>query len=559
MNPAQQDDLAIGYGRYSRDTQDSLEDQHAMNEESALDIGVKIVERFGDEAVSRTVQDRAELMKALAYLETHRDVRVLLIPALDRLIGGLDQHVTIFRTLKRLKVRLYIDGEHLDYTNEEALTQAEQASLNSVAEVRRGRKRVRKALRVKNRNGRYTSRPPFGLRMKPLVGPDGRELPPGAVLLDEKGRVVRSGELDRDPETFRYLTPIFERVAAGEPRLSIARWLESEGVPSKSGEVLWRIDSITRIVRNRTYIGERTYGVTRIVHDYDGRTRVRRDDDDKEIIRTTTTLGPVVDPELFRRANEALDAQASRNERAPKNVAGRTHAPRVLSDLVYCGRCGAKMSCRQDSGKLKKTGERRTTWRWVCTGPIRRQQGHTHPKGQPDKPYCTVGHSFAEKRLLDALSDEMEKIGKRIGTTEWREVTPATPVPDVEERARAEDAQQKARDAIVRVRNGHEHGIYDDDDALARIAAQEAIIAQAEETLSALKAAQAETATPMPAARRVELTSALRPLLANALVEEETLEETTEVREAINRRLAQHLVRVEVDSPHVRVDAHAAP
>ena len=561
MTSARQDDLAIDYARYSRDTQDSVQDQHDMNDESALDIGVKIVARFDDEAISRTVQDREGLTAALEYLEAHREVQALLIPALDRLIGGLDQHVTIFRALKRLRVRLYIDGEHLDYSDEEELTKAEQASLNSVAEVRRGRKRVRKALRVKNRNGRYTSRPPFGLRMKPLVGADGRELPAGAVLLDAKGRVVRSGELDRDPETFGYLVRIFERVAAGGPdntRLKIARWLESEGVRSKGGEVLWRIDSINRIIRNQTYIGVRTYGVTKIVHDYDGKSRVPREADDKEIVVTTTSLGPVVDLDLFKRANETLDAQKSKNERAPREIAGRTHAPRALADLVYCGRCGAKMSCRRDSGISKRTGERKTTWRWVCTGPIRRQQGHPHPKGQPDKPYCTVGHSFGEARLLDAVRSIGNQVDS-IDSVEFVVVTAEAQIPDVQERTRATKARGHAEGTIARIKDAYDAGVYSLTEMRERIAAQETLITQAEETLSALETAQEERTVPMPTTHRVEVTNALEELLADALVEEESLADTIEVRDALNRRLATFLARIEIDSPRVHVAVRATP
>jgi hypothetical protein len=290
------------------------------------------------------------------------------------------------------------------------------------------------------------------------------------------------------------------------------------------------------------------------VHDYDGKARIPRDADDKEIIRTTTTLGPVVDLDLFRRANEVLDERAAKNERAPRNVAGRNHAPRVLTGLVYCGRCGAKMAQHKDSGKLSNE-QRKSTWRWLCTGPTRRQQGRQHPPGQPERPYCAAGHSIGEGRLLDMLRG----IGKDVDTTEYVIVTAAAPVPDLQERTRAQETIRKAQEAIERIRDAYDAGVYDLGEMTRRVDAQEAIVAQAEATLNALETAQQERVAPMPTTRRVDVTNALEELLADALCEEETLEDTMEVRDALNRRLAAFLARVEIDSPRVRVCVRAAP
>ena len=57
----------------------------------------------------------------------------------------------------------------------------------------------------------------------------------------------------------------------------------------------------------------------------------------------------------------------------------------------------------------------------------------------------------------------------------------------------------------------------------------------------------------MPTTRRVDGTNVLADLLADALVEEGTLE----VRDGLNRRLATFLARVEIGAPRVRACVRA--
>lgn len=181
--------LLVSYGRYSTDVQDSIADQLAMNDETAIELEGQIVATVTDEGISRSIFDRPGLMGTLKYIEQHPEVGGLIVPQTDRLIGDLRQHFHVFQALDSAGVDLYsYDGKE-DYADEDYIGRLEEKSVQAAQEVRRTRKRVRKSLRMKNRTGRFTTRPPFGLRMKPLTDPStGEPLPPGATLITAAGR-----------------------------------------------------------------------------------------------------------------------------------------------------------------------------------------------------------------------------------------------------------------------------------------------------------------------------------------------------------------------------------
>jgi hypothetical protein len=63
-----------------------------------------------------------------------------------------------------------------------------------------------------------------------------------------------------DPELKRYVTGVFDRAVRGESLRKIARWLESEGVPTETGNSAWSDVAARQIIVNTTYTGsaERT-------------------------------------------------------------------------------------------------------------------------------------------------------------------------------------------------------------------------------------------------------------------------------------------------------------
>jgi DNA invertase Pin-like site-specific DNA recombinase len=151
-------------------------------------------------------------------------------------------------------------------------------------------------------------RPPFGYRV--AVAGTGKTIVP-------------------TPEGIKYVPEIFRRAADGETLMSVAKWLDSEGVKpliwkawikknaeKRGSEPKWSPKSIAQIIRRPTYVGER--------QDASGITELE--------------VKPLVDAKLWMDANKRLDAAPATGKRGPS-----VHEQSLLTGAFECARCGAPM------------------------------------------------------------------------------------------------------------------------------------------------------------------------------------------------------------------------
>src|SRR5580765_2301105 len=87
--------LGVGYTRYSTEEQGSTAEQRAINDMIAADHGITVLETFTDEGVSRTLADRSGLQELFDYVESHREVRFLVVNELERITAGVGQRQKI--------------------------------------------------------------------------------------------------------------------------------------------------------------------------------------------------------------------------------------------------------------------------------------------------------------------------------------------------------------------------------------------------------------------------------------------------------------------------------
>ena len=115
----------------------------------------------------------------------------------------------------------------------------------------------------------------------------------------------------------KYIPLIYEHVADGWSLLKVCQWLDVEGVkPNSAKGVHWSPKSVSEIIRNRVYIGERRSRKT-------GQT----------VLRVT----PLVDKPLWIRAGKRLD-NATVGRRGPAKF-----PPALLTGVLFCGNCGSPM------------------------------------------------------------------------------------------------------------------------------------------------------------------------------------------------------------------------
>ena len=236
-------------------------------------------------------------------------IRVLVVWKTDR----IDRKLNTFRMLEQAvkadgRVE-FVTQPHLnDLTTMGGRIALKVQEEIAYAESKDKSDRIRAKQSDLRRNGKLVGRPPFGFAV-------------------EGSRYDKT--LVPTPEGIKYVPEIFQRVADGQTLMSVAKWLDSEGVKpliwkawikkdaEKRGPVpVWSPKSIAQIIRRSTYIGER--------QDANGMTELE--------------VKPLVDAKLWADANKRLDAAPATGKRGPS-----VHEQSLLTGAFECARCGAPM------------------------------------------------------------------------------------------------------------------------------------------------------------------------------------------------------------------------
>ncbi len=181
-------------------------------------------------------------------------------------------------------------------------------------------KKIRANLRFKIEQGEYIGNAPFGY----------------VKSVNEKNKLVI------DSRNAPVVKEIFSLYRKGYGYSAIANMLNKKGYPSPSSKnseipiTPWNQVAVQRILCNRVYIGDTVQGVSEKISFKNKKTR--RLPFDKWII-TTNTHEPIISNEEFDEVQK-LRAKKRSNQGYNRNV---TH---LLSNLVYCGKCGKAMYVR---------------------------------------------------------------------------------------------------------------------------------------------------------------------------------------------------------------------
>ena len=170
-------------------------------------------------------------------------------------------------------------------------------------------RRYRRAQRYLRDNGFLVGRPPFTHR---VIGATCGQSPCSCPATAKDHKLL---EPDLPDGNAKVALDMIERYLAGESLLSIARWLDAEGVPcSNSTSESWAPKIVGDILRSESLIGR------------------RRDSSGKIILR----FEPLIDVATFHKLQALLNANARRRGSTHKN-------PGMLTGAVYCGKCGRMM------------------------------------------------------------------------------------------------------------------------------------------------------------------------------------------------------------------------
>jgi DNA invertase Pin-like site-specific DNA recombinase len=301
--------------------------------------------------------------------------------------------------------------------------------------------------RAKQGDGMYGGSPSYGYqRESTLVG---------------RNRIAK---LVPDPIEAAVVRKIFEcYTASGGSLLAVGMMLNSERIPSPNRRSKWHRNAVRRILRNRTYIGDYTWGRTT-----SGRYSTRVGEEivprrgPKKVMRNDPIvhegiLPALVSREIFDRAQELLE-QRRKATRRPGSV-------KPLSGLIVCGCCGSPMYVNFSDYRCSRSvdfgdGDR-------CTTPIARgvpllqsiaehlQKTILSPKGLTAVRRKLEAEAKAERQRMQQdpagnVAREIDGLEKQI--TEGMARIPMLPKGLVPEFAQQLDTLRVQRDLLIKQR-----------------------------------------------------------------------------------------------------------
>lgn len=346
----------ILYLRYSTDMQRpaSCDDQEREIRKGLDRLGVPhlgaVVVR--DEAQSGTSSKRDQFTELLEMIR-RGEVGVLAVDDQSRFSRA--EHASLLvNDIVFNGGRFISTGEGIDTNQDGWELRVKVMELHHSTTIRELGRRIRRgqAGRVLDGNGSAGDFP-FGYRSR-YVDDDWAE------QLQRRGPKPKK-VIEIDEQQAAVVRQVFEWFVGGISISAIARRLTANKVPKchRSSGTTWHHWAVRRMLANRKYRGEWSWGRTRTRRDSQGRKRQVATDD------TVTQQRPelrIIDDDIWRKAQARLaklhesygqkDGQASRRAKVHHT---EIYPASLLGGLIFCGQCGTRMTV-QCSGKYKYLG-----------------------------------------------------------------------------------------------------------------------------------------------------------------------------------------------------------
>jgi site-specific DNA recombinase len=315
---------------------------------------------FLDEGHSGATLVRPAL-EALRDLAAQGCLDVVLVYSPDRLARKFAYQALLIEELARCGTRVeFVKGPRGDSPEDQLLVQfqgifAEYEKAQLMERYRRG-----KAYRARSGSVNVLGGAPFGYRYI-------RKTPEAGALYE-----ILEHEAALVAEMFRRYADDGATIA------DLARWLTSQGIPTRTGKHRWDRSVIWGMLRNPAYAGRAVFGKTRIVHEQPGLNRIARLQGRttpravKAVDRpreewTEIAVPAIVSQDTFARVGQRLADNkrfASRNSKIPSLLQGlaacsacgyayyRGHTTTTAGNKIYYYRCLGSDDYRYQGGRV---------------------------------------------------------------------------------------------------------------------------------------------------------------------------------------------------------------
>ncbi len=282
---------AVIYARYSSDkqTEQSIEGQLRYCYDYAKRCGYTVVGEYIDRAMSGTSDQRPQFQKMIAD-SAKKQFQFVIVWKLDRFSRNRYDSAIYKNKLKKNGVRVVSATEGIGEGDESIIL---EAVLEAMAETysRQLSQNVRRGMKESALKGNST----------------GGTIPLGYKLVDK--------QLAIDERTAPIVQYVFQEYANGTSKADIARQLNEKGYRTSSGSK-FTINSFTRILSNRKYIGYYTYN---------GEVEIK------------DGCPAIIEEELFNKCQR----RTAQNRRSPASK--KAVVDYVLNGKLFCGYCRSSM------------------------------------------------------------------------------------------------------------------------------------------------------------------------------------------------------------------------
>lgn len=310
------------YARVSSDSDDQ-ENSFAAQVRAYTDLirakpEWELADIYADEGITGTRTDKRD-----DFLRLMRDCRKgkidrVITKSISRFSRNSMDCLKAVRELRSLGIGITFEKENIDtsaLSDELMLTFfascAQQESVSISGNMRLG-------CHMRMKQGTYVaSSPPYGYRL----------VENRLVIEPEQAAVVRR---------------IFESYLSGMGMKEIAGALETDGIPRKNGKIGWNHTSISYILRNERYIGDKLFQKTYATDTLPFRQIRNRGEKDRYYVQNAHP--PIIRSEQFEQTQRLITA---RKEQYIKPLSGRAYP---LTKQIQCGICGATFRRKVTNG-----------------------------------------------------------------------------------------------------------------------------------------------------------------------------------------------------------------
>ena len=340
------------YARYSSENQrqESIEDQIRVCKEFAQRQNFIIQEShiYWDEARSGSLRDRPGLDNLLKACQA-KEFQGILVDDLSRLSRNNHHLLTLCAQFQYWQVELFSVADGLNTKEEHSKLGIQMRGIINELYLDDLKKKTHRGQVGQKLRGFVVGENTYGYRHQAV----------GEIKVDSKGRMRAEGyKAVIEPEEANIIKRIYQGFVQGKAISELSRQLNAEGIPThKHLRGGWNTSSISRILKNKKYMGYWVWNKTRNVRDpLTGKKRPVPRPESEWIVRQEEELR-IIPQDLWQKTEdrwkEIEGTWPTGKQKRGFNIQQRsyvaTHPPHLLAGIIRCGTCNGAMV--QISGK----------------------------------------------------------------------------------------------------------------------------------------------------------------------------------------------------------------